>query len=163
MKEIRLTSGDVVFVGEEDFDRVVEAGNWYAHESLNTSYAKQNFRLSSGGRSTRSMHNFITGLLYVDYINGNGLDNRRANLRPATASQNQANQRKRRDNTSGFRGVQWAPLNKRWRSLIIVKGERKSLGYYTTREAAAHAYDTAAIKFFGEYARLNFPRENINV
>lgn len=159
MREIRLTSGGVALVDDEDFDRVNEAGSWYAHESLNTSYAKQNYRPGDGKYTTRSMHNFVTGLPYVDHINGNGLDNRRANLRPATASQNQANQRMRRDNRSGFRGVQHAPRG-RWRALIVAKGQRISLGYYDAREDAARAYDVAAIQHFGEYARTNFPREN---
>lgn len=163
MKEIRLSSGGIALVDDEDFDRVVEAGLWYAQASLNTSYAKQNIRLESGRRTTRSMHNFVAGLPYVDHINGNGLDNRRANLRPATVSQNQANQRKRRDNTSGYRGVQWHPPGRTWRAVIRVKGRLISLGYYPVREDAARAYDRAAVEFFGPYARPNFPQEYLNV
>lgn len=160
MREIPLTSGGFALVDDEDFDRVTEAGSWYAHESLNTSYATQNYRPDGGKYTTRRMHSFITGLPYVDHVNGNGLDNRRTNLRLATASQNQANQRMRRDNTSGFRGVYWHAPGRRWRALIIAKGKRISLGYYDAREDAARAYDAAAIEFFGEYARPNFPREN---
>lgn len=159
MKEIPLTSGGVALVDDEDFDRVSAEGSWYAAASLNTSYARRVYHLGGGRYTTRTMHGLITGLPYVDHVNGDGLDNRRTNLRPATASQNQANQRMRRDNTSGFRGVQAAP-NDRWRALIIVGGKRISLGYYDAREDAARAYDAAAIKFFGEYARPNFPREN---
>lgn len=158
MREIPLTTGGVALVDDEDYDRVIEAGSWYAHQSLNTSYAKQNYRQDGGKYTTRSMHNFVTGLRYVDHINGNGLDNRRVNLRPATASQNQANQRMRRDNRSGFRGVQHAPRG-RWRALIVVRGKRISLGYYDAGEDAARAYDAAAQDAFGEYARLNFPKE----
>ncbi|MFI5473137.1 HNH endonuclease [Streptomyces cacaoi] len=159
MREIHLTSGGIALVDDEDFDRVVETGSWYAHKSLNTSYATQNYRPDGGKYTTRRMHSFITGLPYVDHVNGNGLDNRRANLRAATASQNQANQRMRRDNRSGFRGVQHAPGD-RWRALLIAKGQRISLGYYDAREDAARAYDAAAIDHFGEFARTNFPREN---
>ena len=160
MKEIPLTSGGVALVDDEDFERVIAEGSWYAAESLNTSYARRVYHLGGSSYTTRAMHNLITGLSYVDHVNGNGLDNRRSNLRPATASQNQANQRKRRDNTSGFRGVQWHPPGCKWRAVIRVKGRLHSLGYYDIREEAARAYDVAALEFFGEYARPNFPREN---
>ena len=159
MKEIQLTAGGIALVDDEDFERVTAEGGWYASESLNTFYARRVYHLGGRSYTTRNMHNFITGLSYVDHINGDGLDNRRANLRPATASQNQANQRKRRDNTSGFRGVQWHAPGKRWRAVIRVKGKLHSLGYYQTPEEAALAYDVAAIKFFGEYASPNFPQE----
>lgn len=159
MKEVRLNAGQVALVDEEDFDLVATSGPWYAHACLNTSYAVQNYQRGDGRRTIRRMHNFITGLPYVDHINGNGLDNRRANLRPATPSQNQANQRKRRDNTSGFRGVQWHPPGQKWRAVIRVKGRLISLGYYPVREEAARAYDAAAIEFFGPYARTNFPKD----
>jgi len=101
------------------------------------------------------MHTFLTGWPMVDHRNGNGLDNRRANLRPATKSQNGANRLIAASNKSGFKGVD---LKKgRWRAQIKVVGSKIHLGYFDLAEEAARAYDMAAIEAFGEFATLNFP------
>lgn len=82
---------------------------------------------------------------HVDHINGNGFDNRLCNLRGADASRNQANNYKLQ------RGVE--KRGNRFRARIKVKGERISLGSYATEQEAQDAYDEAAVKYFGEYAR----------
>lgn len=106
------------------------------------------------------MHREIMGLASsdegeVDHINGNGLDNRRANLRPASRSQNAANRGMDPRNESGFRGVTWH--RGKWRACITAQGRAIHLGYFTDTTAAAMAYDAAARLHFGPYARLNFP------
>jgi hypothetical protein len=88
-----------------------------------------------------------------------GLDNRRDNLRLATKSQNQANQRKHSNNTSGYRGVWWQKQARLWRVEIWVNRTKRHIGYFSDKEQAAHAYDAAAVAAFGEHARLNFKRE----
>ena len=98
---------------------------------------------------------FLTGLPMVDHRNGDGLDNRRANLRPADASQNGAN-RVRLRGRSGYRGVTRHACG-RWQAAICVRGKRRYLGLYDTPEGAAQAYDAAAVAAFGEYERPNFP------
>jgi hypothetical protein len=90
---------------------------------------------------------------HVDHVNGNGLDNRRENLRLATHSQNMAN--KPGWGASGFKGVYAEPRG-RWRSRIMVEGRRVGLGMYPTAEEAAKAYDAAAREYFGEFAWTNF-------
>jgi hypothetical protein len=94
----------------------------------------------------------------IDHINGSGLDNRRANLRLATASQNAANSRHRKSR-SGFKGVAFAKDKRRWRASIVANGCRKHLGYFTNPRDAALAYDHAAQKYHKQFAALNFPSQ----
>jgi hypothetical protein len=93
----------------------------------------------------------------VDHANGNGLDNRRANLRPATRKQNAANRKRRRDNRSGFTGVR---RHRRygvrpWHAVITSGGVRHHLGTFATAEEAAHVYNEAAKALHGPFAALN--------
>jgi len=94
----------------------------------------------------------------IDHINGNGLDNRRENLRLAGRGQNQCNRGKQSNNTSGFKGVTWHKNLNKWEAGISISGKRYHVGFYKTPEAAARAYDDAAKKYHGEFARLNFPK-----
>lgn len=89
----------------------------------------------------------------VDHINMNPSDNRKHNLRPATRAQNKGNLKKYSNNTSGYKGV--VKNRKRWVAQIQVGGVNKYLGIFDTREQAAIAYNEAAVKFFGEFAKLN--------
>ena len=86
----------------------------------------------------------------VDHKNGNVLDNRKCNLRICTISQNGANRGKQKNNKSGYKGV----INI-CKAVIRVKGERIELGFFKNAEEAAKAYNEAAIKYFGEFAKLN--------
>lgn len=89
----------------------------------------------------------------VDHINRDKLDNRPQNLRLATTAQNRANIGRQRNNSTGFKGVF---LDKgRFRAKIKSKGTQRFLGSYNTPEAAAAAYDSAALAAFGEYAMTN--------
>lgn len=92
---------------------------------------------------------------YVDHINHNGLDNRRDNLRLASAAQNMQNSRLRSDNTSGYKGVVWVISRRKWRAEIYVDKRSKCLGYFQNAIDAAKAYNDAALKYFGEFAFLN--------
>lgn len=107
------------------------------------------------------LHHLVNGKPPVgfetDHKNGNPLDNRRSNLRNVTHSQNGMNGRKHCDTVSRFKGVIWHPGRKRWRAKIRANGKRKYLGHFVSPIEAAKAYDLAAKKFFGEFARLNFP------
>ncbi len=92
----------------------------------------------------------------LDHINGTLTDNRISNLREATQQQNMANQhRLRKNNTSGLRGVSWRKGSNRWRAVIKVGKKQISLGDFYDKEAAKAAYDTALLKYFGEYANTS--------
>jgi len=89
-----------------------------------------------------------------DHINGDRLDNRRANIRLATRSQNAQNVSKHKDNKSGYKGVHWAAGREKWCAMIMANGKRYNLGYFTTAEIAYQAYCEAARRLHGEFARL---------
>lgn len=111
------------------------------------------------------MHRLIVGTpagMETDHRNGDGLDNRRSNLRAATAGQNRANMGKPRrpddaPHTSQYKGVNWDKSRDRWQAKIVVDGLHRNLGRYDDEADAARAYDDAALAAWGEFAWLNFP------
>lgn len=155
--EIPLTQGYVALVDDEDAPTLLAMGSWQVNECDGRLYAGHGQR----GTSLR-MHKVILGYDggMVDHINGDGLDNRRANLRFATGSQNNANAGLSPRNTSGFKGVSLFRRTSRWKAYICLNNKVRHLGYYTTAEEAARAYDAAAFEQWGIFARLNFPRED---
>jgi AP2 domain-containing protein/HNH endonuclease len=90
----------------------------------------------------------------VDHIDTIPLNNRRKNLRLATRIQNSVNQGNRKNNTSGFKGVSWHKTACKWRAEIRVNGKRIYLGLFNTPELAYESYCAAALKYHGEFARL---------
>jgi hypothetical protein len=102
----------------------------------------------------------------TDHINGNGLDNRRVNLRSATPSQNSANMWKPRrpdlsQHSSRYKGVSWDKSRRKWQAKITVAQRCRSLGRYDRDDDAARAYDAAALAAWGEFAWLNFPAMDV--
>lgn len=91
----------------------------------------------------------------IDHCDLDKCNNVRSNLRPATTAQNQWNRNKPSDNTSGFKGVSWYAPSGKWVARIAVNRKRHHLGYFATPEAAARAYDAAALQYHGEFARTN--------
>ncbi len=105
----------------------------------------------------REVINVPNGMV-ADHANQNTLDNRKANIRPATPTQNAYNKRKpNRKSTSIYKGVSWSQSDKKWMSRIYIDGKNRYLGCYKTQIEAAKAYDHAAKKYHGEFAYLNFP------
>ena len=100
--------------------------------------------------------------MFVDHINHRGLDNRKANVRPATPADNARNARypKRKNATSKYRGVWYNKKKKRFRAVIGINNTRKIIGNYKNEIDAAKAYDKAAKKYYGEFAMLNFPEKD---
>lgn len=105
----------------------------------------------------RLMWLYVTGawpVAEIDHINGVRSDNRFANLREATSSQNKANIGRLPSNTSGFKGVHWHRRDRWWQARIAIDGHRMSLGYYRTPAQAHAAYVAAAQRLHGEYGRV---------
>lgn len=162
MKKIPLTQSRVALVDDSDFEWLSQF-KWYTLRHRNTCYA---FRKSPTreGRKTINMHREILGLSrgdgkMVDHINRDGLDNRRENLRLCTHAQNQRNSQKNKNNTSGYKGVTWDKQRGKWHSQIVVNHVRIRLGFFDDLIKAAQAYDAAARKYHGRFARTNFSRE----
>ncbi len=144
---------------DEEYAEIVLQYRWHPKQSLNTQYATT----QTHGRHVR-LHRLIMGEpigIFVDHINGDGLDCRRINLRLANHSQNHMNRQADSRNKSGFKGVNKSPKANRWYAFITKPGERKSsyIGCFKSAEEAAHAYDEAARIFHGKFACVNFPRE----
>jgi len=97
--------------------------------------------------------------MQIDHVNGNGLDNRVANLRLCTATQNQRNAVKRANGSSRFKGVDWNKRQKKWRARITINKRTILIGRYCDEFRAAKAYDKKAIELFGEFANINFPSQ----
>jgi len=149
--EIELTQGKVAMVDDEDFEWLTQ-WKWCAHNTNGYWYAK------SGAKPSIRMHQLLLDppLGYqCDHINNDGLDNRRVNLRLCTSSQNQQNRKPQSGGTSKFKGVHWYKNYKRWMAGIQINQERIFLGYFHSEIDAAQAYDKAALKYFGGFARTN--------
>jgi hypothetical protein len=106
-----------------------------------------------------SLHRMVSGLQKADHKNGDGLDNRPRNLRPCDDSLNGANAQLSLSNKTGYKGVRTDPRRSGFFAAIVYHRKQHWLGNYEQAEDAARRYDVAAIYFFREYARLNFPDE----
>ena len=159
MKEIMLPKGYVTLVDDEDFERANKI-KWGLGK--NNNYAVYSIWKDRKIYSLR-LHRFLLGLSFgdktqVDHINGNGLDNRKENLRLCNNAQNAFNASKQCNNKSGYKGVcSWSKGVKKWRAQIQFNSKVIHIGSFQNKEDAARAYDEAARKYFGEFARLNFP------
>jgi RimJ/RimL family protein N-acetyltransferase len=157
---IPLTQGKVALVDDEDYERVMAAGPWHATQMSNTYYAFHSTYDEHHRRGSLLMHRLLTDAppgQGVDHINGNGLDNRRTNLRLATKAQNGINRPLPPNGSpsSQYKGVAWFKRDQCWRARI---GKNSlHIGYYSSEEEAARAYDEKAKEIYGDFAWLNFP------
>ncbi len=139
--------------------RLVTKCKWRVRFGGTRLYAERQFS-QNGKRKYMSVHRQVLGnpQFRVDHMNGNGLNNRRANIRAATPSQNGANRRKgRRKTHSRFKGVTWWKTRRRWIAQIVVNWRHRTIGRFKTELEAAMAYDAEAKKTWGVYALTNFP------
>lgn len=152
-RNISLSRGKVALVDEADYERVIGLGSWYVLTSnSDRCYAMRH--LSRNGKPQKAilMHRFIlqaTPDQEVDHINGNGLDNRRSNLRFVTRSINVANSKLRSDNRSGCRGVSFRKDRRKWVAQITIDGAAYFLGFFATVSEAAAAYRDASKSWLG--------------
>lgn len=153
-RNIALRNGGVALVDEADFTSV-RAHQW----SWSGGYAVGRILIDGEWRST-SIHRFLMGPgpgQQCDHISGDKLDNRRANLRLCTVSQNVCNRPAQSNNWSGLKGVSY--VRGSWIARIGLNRKRYHIGCYRTATEAARAYDARAKELHGEFARLNFPEE----
>lgn len=158
MREIQLTNNHIALVDDGDYEQL-NSVKWIAHKTKSGFYASRRIRLPNGAWTTEYMHRVILDAppgFEVDHENGNGLDNRRHNIRLSTHRENLYNQRLRSSNKSGYKGVSWTKARNKWQASIKHNGKSRGLGYFDNPRDAALAYDNAALMYFGEFARLNF-------
>lgn len=160
MKTIQLTQGKVAFVDDEDFDWLSQS-KWHAVEMKPRTLPPYWYARRFCGRSPEYMHSAILKRMGYfqdcDHKDGNALNNQRSNLRPCSDGQNNANRRKQIGTTSNYKGVSFCKSRGLWEAKIGINLKRQFLGRYQIEIDAAMAYDAAAIVYFGEFARLNFP------
>ncbi len=160
MAAIVLKTGESVLLDDEDYARIgwrcwrLKKSNKGGTYAVATAYENGRCRMISMHREIMNPPAEVA----LDHINGDTLDNRKSNLRAATNSQNQQNRHKARGR-SQYKGVGWHEQAGKWQVQIKLNGKSRYVGIYANEIVAAKAYDRAARKLFGPYARLNFSKE----
>lgn len=161
MRLIPLTRGLFAQVDDEDFERLAQH-KWFAQRSRGTYYAQRTVTVARNKRKTVHMHREVLSVpdgLQCDHIDGDGLNNQRANLRTCTHWENRLNTKKCGTAKSRFIGVTRAHPGANWQASIKVHGRRYHLGSFAIEEDAARARDARAREVFGAFAQLNFREE----
>ena len=149
---VPLTRGLFALIDPEDAEFIFKF-NWHAHVCNGGTYARTWVRDESGKRVGLLMHKAITGYAITDHRDGDGLNNRRLNLREASRAANSRNSRMQKNNLSGFKGVSPTKSDK-WRARIAVDGSQISLGVFDSPEAAHRAYCEASKRLHGDFGRV---------
>jgi hypothetical protein len=153
---VPLTQGYVAVIDAADVP-IVDGRNWRAMVNKTNVYAVRGEKPVDGAPPvTILMHRVLTDApkgLEVDHKDCDGINNRRCNLRIATRSQNQHNQRLRHSNLVGFKGVSWHKASAKWQAIICIDSKNHWLGLHDTPEDAHGAYCEASKKLHGDFGR----------
>lgn len=162
MKKIPLTQGKFALVDDEDYEAISKY-KWrlLSQPGKNTCYAvRTKWRPETKDCRDQRMHRQLLGITdsktFVDHKDGNGLNNQKNNLRICTASQNLANARVSKSNSSGLKGVSWHKAAKKWQAYISFDKKRIHIGLFENINDAGAAYDKKAVQIYGAFAKTNF-------
>lgn len=158
-KTFLTSNGHRVIVDTEDYDKVIKY-SWHALFSQNRFSCIR--RQCHKTKKTVLLHYSILQKkegFQIDHINKNIFDNRKSNLRYATASQNLANRSRLKKSTSKYKGIIFCKPANKWYARITVNKKSMHLGSFSVESEAALAYNKAALKYFGEFAVLNIIHE----
>ena len=170
---VSTSNGYTFRVDKEDVSLAKENG-WcgciHRHRRISGEYGNEfkyiiRHTYFNGKRQNQYFHRLIINApsdAKVDHKNGDTLDNRKSNLRVCTIAENVRNSVRMNRNTSGYKGVSYSKRSRKWKTTITVNNQHKHLGYFLTPEAAAMAYNIAAEKHFGEFAKYNMIFEKYN-
>jgi hypothetical protein len=157
MKVIEFTNkkGKIfeVLIDDEDYEILLQNG-WYCTKAGNTYYLRNDSFFIKRTYFHRLILNCPKNKV-IDHINGNGLDNRKENLRICDKQQNHFNSQKGSGYTSKYLGVSWDKAKNLWRASIMVNRKTLYLGRFKSEELAASAYNEASKKYFKEFGKLN--------
>jgi len=161
-RRIYLGEGYWTILEQEDYYRLRNF-KWIVHGTGHNLYAVR-YKFVGPNRTWKfSMHREIMkpkDRRFVDHRNCDSLDNRRSNLRFATPAENIHNRRKRKNTTSQYLGVHFCKTESNWHCKITRRGKGIRIGRFRSEIEAAKAYDKAAKKYYGKFARLNFPPQD---
>lgn len=156
---VPLTRGYEAII-DADSAPLVSEWNWCAKvDTLSDGSVRSVYAYRSSMKPRRAVFYLHKAILtvedgqHVDHVDGNGLNNRRSNLRPASPSENQHNRKRLSKTVSGLKGVSRAPRSPKWRARIKINGQERVVGLFDTKEAAHAAYIKAAMALHGDFAR----------
>lgn len=156
--KIPLTQGHYALIDKEDLSELskykfhIDKGYVSTSKWIKEEKRVKHFRI----------HNILMAPsqgLEVDHINGDPLDNRKENLRIVTHSQNMMNSKISKNNTSGYKGVSFNIARNKWQVHIMDNKKEKCVGYFNNKIEAAKVYNQEALKYYGEFAKLNYINE----
>ncbi len=154
---IPLTRGREAVIDAADA-ATADLYTWYTIPAGETAYAATTIRDADGVSKRIYLHRHLlsaTSGFEVDHRNGDGLDNRRANIRLATQAENRRNKGRSAQNKSGLKGASWNENAGKWEANIRFSGKRQYLGLFETAQLAHEAYAAAAHALHGEFARTS--------